>query len=118
MNHSSHSMAQRSDISGQVCTTCYACECCAPITLAQPCENPALVSVSLWKGELPVYYEHGQTVTGKAEGVRKGDGTVVIEVTLLPGEAGEKILEMLQGKVPLALSWALRIMEVKRVPRD
>lgn len=118
MIHESHSLANRSDIPGKVCVRCYACECCCPVGMSRPCEKPARHDTPLFKEELPVYYQHGSTVTGHAEGVRKPNNDVVITITLLHGEAGEQILAMLQGHVPLALSWALRVMEVKRVPKE
>lgn len=69
--------------------------------------------VPLFKGELPVFYQHGLMVNGRAEGVRKSDGEVVITITLLPNDDARKILEMLEGNVPLALSWTLRQVEPK-----
>jgi|SRR5688572_4105754 len=90
------------------------CNPCERLTRQCICEEGG--DIRLFKGTLPVYYEHGLTVNGQAEGVRKADGTVVITVTLLDNEDANRILAMLEGKIPLALSWALRLMEVKRAP--
>ena len=115
MIHSTHNIIHRQGLEKGVCTLCSRCACHDTGALALPCESTQS-DVPLFKSTIPVYYEHGLTVNGQAEGVRKPDGRVVITVTLLDTEDANRILRMLEGKIPLALSWALRLMEVKRAP--
>lgn len=90
------------------------CNPCERLTRLCICKEEG--DVALWKGDLPIYYNFDVTVTGKAEAVKKPSGSVVIELTLRPGEDSEKILAMLQENIPLALNWTVRRMEAKRVP--
>lgn len=113
MIHSTHNIIYRQEMPAGACSLCSKCACHDPKALEIQCESVPVADVPIFKGELPIFYQHGLMVNGKAEGVRKPDGAVVITITLLENEDAKKILAMLEGGIPLALSWTLRQTEPK-----